>query len=97
MADSMSLEIVGLLDIVGANALEDVAEQIELAIGVGSGGGRRLASRQGDHRRTAASTASTRSVHSAYSDFRIILATFSEAAAHHGAGSIGLPSFRNSI
>ncbi len=34
------LGVVGLLDIVGAHALEDVAEQIELTIGVRSGGSR---------------------------------------------------------
>jgi hypothetical protein len=34
------LGVVGLLDIVRAHALEDVAEQIELAIGVRGGGSR---------------------------------------------------------
>ena len=37
IATSMSLRVVGLRDIVGAHALEHVAEQIELAIGVGGG------------------------------------------------------------
>ncbi len=32
------LVVVGHLDVVGADALENVAEQVEFAIGVGSGG-----------------------------------------------------------
>ena len=35
IAPSISLVSLGLLDIVGADALEDLAEQIELRIGVG--------------------------------------------------------------
>ncbi|MHC2394761.1 hypothetical protein ACVIHB_009617 [Bradyrhizobium liaoningense] len=34
------LGVIGLLDIIGAHALEDLAEQIELAIGVRGGGSR---------------------------------------------------------
>ena len=37
IADSIRLVVVGRLDVVGADALEDVAEQVELAIGVGGG------------------------------------------------------------
>ena len=38
IAASTSLRLVGLFDVVGADFLEHVAEQIELAIGVGGGG-----------------------------------------------------------
>ena len=37
MADSISLSL-RLLDVVGADALEHVAEQVELTVGVGRGG-----------------------------------------------------------
>ena len=40
------LPVVGLLDIIGADALEDVAEEIELPIGVAGGGGLRRLARQ---------------------------------------------------
>ena len=52
IACSMSFEVVRLLDVVGAHALEHVAEQIELAVGVG---GRRFRAqhqpRLGDQKR----------------------------------------------
>ena len=43
IADSISGVLVRHLDVVGADALENVAEQVELAIGVGRGGDRRAA------------------------------------------------------
>ena len=48
IAASISLRLVGLLDVVVANLLEHVAEQIELAIGVGGGGESALASMQAE-------------------------------------------------
>ncbi len=41
IADSTSLAVVGFLHIVGANPLENVTEQIELPVRVGSRSARR--------------------------------------------------------
>ena len=92
------LGVVGLLDIVGAHPLEHVAEQAELPIGVG---GRRLRARAvehdaglgGDQRQGRACRRTEENEGSLAHHPR----TFSPSlAAHHGPGSTGVPSLRNS-
>ena len=92
------LAVVGLLDIVAAHPLEHVAEQIELAIGV-RGRGTRARSHQ--HRaRLGHEQRQCRAGGGAEENYRSLAhhpRTFSPSfAAHHGPGSIGVPSLRNS-
>ena len=92
------LAVVGLLDIVAAHALEHIAEQIELAIGV-RGRGTRARSHQ--HRaRLGHEQRQCRAGGGAEENYRSLAhhpRTFSPSfAAHHGPGSIGVPSLRNS-
>src|SRR6266446_3408306 len=93
------LAVVGLFHVVGAHALEHIAEQAELAIGVGGG---RLCTRPIEHdarlgcdqrhgyagRRTEENQGSF-----AHDHPRTFWPSF---AAHHGPGSTGTPSLRNS-
>src|SRR6185369_3824947 len=93
------LGVVRLLDVVGAHALEHVAEQVELAIGVG---GRRLGARaQHDRMRLHREKRHCRSGCRAEKNERGLAhhpRTFSPSPdAHHGPGSTGTPSLRNSI
>ena len=92
------LAVVGLLDIVAAHALEHVAEQIELAIGVG---GCRTRARSHQHgARLRDEERESRTGGGAEKNYRSLAhhpRTFSPSfAAHHGPGSIGVPSLRNS-
>src|SRR6185295_7098126 len=93
------LGVVGLLDVVGAHALEHVSEKIELTIGVGGRG-----FRAGAEKRQAGLRSGERDGHAgcrAEEDQGSLAyhpRTFSlSVAAHHGLGSTGAPSFRNSI
>ena len=92
------LAVVGLLDIVAAHALEHVAEQIELAIGVR---GRRTRARSHQHgTRLRDEERQSRTGGGAEKNYRSLAhhpRTFSPSfAAHHGPESIGVPSLRNS-
>ena len=93
------LLIVRLLDVVGAHALEHVAEQIELPIGVR---GRRFGRRPDeDHVRLSCEQRHCRTSRRA-EKYEGCLAHYPRAfspspAAHHGPGSTGVPSLRNSI
>src|SRR6185437_4028370 len=87
-----------LLHVVGAHALEHVAEQVELAIGV-RGGGLRAGAHE-HHVRLHREQRQCRSRRRA-KEYQRGLAhhprTFSPSpAAHHGPGSTGVPSFLNS-
>src|SRR5262249_16002070 len=97
------LGVVGLFNVVGANALEHIAEQIELPVGVsrgwfGNGGelGQRVLHqprlRGGERERRAGScTEEDQECLAHYPR------TFSPSlAAHQGPGSTGVPSLRNS-
>ena len=92
------LAVVGLLDIVAAHPLEHVAEQIELAVGV-RGRGTRARSH---HHRTGLGHEQRQCCTGggAEENYRSLAhhpRTFSPSfAAHHGPGSIGVPSLRNS-
>ena len=93
------LAVVGLLDIVAADALEHVAEQIELAIGVR---GRGTRGRSHEHRTGLGHEQHHCRAGGGAEENQSRLAhhprTFSPSfAAHHGPGSIGVPSLRNSI
>ena len=93
------LAVVGLFDVVGAHALEHVAEQIELPIGVG--GPRRLRAHAGKDRSRLSGEQSQRHTGDHSEENQESLAhhprTFSlSLVAHHGPGSTGVPSFRNS-
>ena len=90
------LGIVGLLDIVRAHALQDLAEQVELAVNLRVGGRRRLAARQAHHRRSGSEHGQHQKRPQRVFGFPHHPCTFSEASAHHGSGSTGLPSFLNS-
>ncbi len=91
--------VVGLLDVLGTDVLEDVAEQIELAIGVGTRRRLRrgadedpgLDCRHGEYRAcgSAEQKQSCLSHHPR--------AFSSSDVAHQGLGSIEFPSLRNSI
>ena len=92
------LGVVRLLDVVGAHALEHVAEQIELPVGVG---GRRLAPSSERTRRGWVASSVRAAPGSRTEEDQRSLAhhprTFSlSLAAHQGLGSTGVPSFRNS-
>ena len=97
MASSIELGVVGNLDVVGAHALEDVSEQVELVVGV-AGRGVGLASREdlglghADGGERADQDAGDEKC-----DLANHPPTFSALdAAHHGAGSMEAPSFLNS-
>ena len=87
-----------LLDVVGAHALEHVAEQVELAIdvrcgGVGAGADEHQARLRCQQRQGRAGRCTENNQGSLAHHPR----TFSPSpAAHHGPGSTGLPPFRNS-
>jgi hypothetical protein len=94
------LAVVGLLDVVGAHALEDVAEQVELAVGIGRCG--RPRARPDGQQRRLDREQSERGPRRAAEENQKRLAhhprTFSlSGVAHHGFGSTGDPSLRNSI
>ena len=92
------LGVVGLLDIVGAYALEYIAEQVELPVGIGScrSGGRAGQQyvglgRQQRHRGTRHRTEENQRCLAHHPR------TFSPSfVAHQGLGSMGAPSLRNS-
>ena len=93
------LAVIRLLDIVGAHALEHVPEQIELPVGVGTGGGTgaraherkpRLGGEQGEGRAGGRAEENQRSLAHHPRTFSLSL------VAHHGFGSTGVPSLRNS-
>src|SRR6185312_15619327 len=92
------LAVVRLLHVVGAHALEHVAEQIELSVGIGRGG--LGAGADQNHVRLHRQQRECRSRRRA-EEYQSGLAhhprTFSPwPDAHHGPGSTGVPSFRNS-
>ena len=93
------LRIVGLLDVVGAHALEHVAEQIELAVGVRGGGLRagpqdqpRLRGEERDRNASGCAEEHQGSRLAYHPRTFSLLVT-----AHQGLGSTGVPSLRNSI
>ena len=91
------LRLVGLLDVVGADLLEHVAEQAELAVGLGGGRHRARARQQMGlrHERRAAGAgdgADEKKGQFAHQPRTFSLCDF----AHHGPGSIEPPSLRNS-
>ena len=93
------LGVIGPLDIVGAHALEHVAEQVEVAIGVGRS--RRLGAHAGEHDARLHREQSECCACGGTQENEECLAhhprTFSLSfLAHHGPGSTGVPSFRNS-
>ena len=90
------LGVIGLLDIVRAHALEHLAEQIELPVDFRVGGRCGLAARQAHHRRSGSEHGQHQKRPQRVFGFPHHPCTFSEASAHHGSGSIGLPSFLNS-
>ena len=100
MAAFDELALVGLLDVVRPHPLENVAEQVELAIGVAGRGGARARSHQqpgrldGHEGQCGAGDRAQedqRSLAHHPRTFWLLL------VAHQGAGSMGAPSFRNSI
>ncbi len=99
IAASISFDFVGLLDVVVANLLEHVAEQIELAIGVGGGGEGALRQIAGsacgeDARGHGADRHAQRQIGNlAYHPRAFSMSDF----AHHGPGSIAVSSFLSSI
>src|SRR4029079_694314 len=89
-----------LLDVVGAHALEDVAKQVELLVGVdrsspgaGAKTDRHLA-RLGRQQCQGRPGSRTEENQNCFSHHPRAFSTL--LAAHHGLGSIGVPSFRNS-
>ena len=91
------LAVVRLLDVVGAHPLEHVAEQIELPVGVRRS---RLGARA-EHASRLRGVHRDRSTCHCAEENQVSLAhhprTFSlSVAAHHGPGSTGVPSLRNS-
>ena len=94
------LGVVRLLDVVGAHALEHVAEQVELPVGVGGGrlGARAEAIRHqprlGRQQRQGRARSRTEENEECLAHHP---RTFSPSlAAHQGLGSTGVPSLRNS-
>src|SRR6185503_19817109 len=92
------LAVVGFLDVIAAHTFEHVAEKIELAISVRSRG-----TRGGPHQHSAGLCNEERQCRAgggAQENYRSLAhhpRTFSPSlAAHHGPGSIGVPSLRNS-
>jgi hypothetical protein len=92
------LSVFRLLDVVGAHPLEHVAEQVELPIGVGRSGDRAGARhdepRLRCHQRQGRARRCTEEDDGSFAHYP---RTFSlSLAAHHGLGSTGVPSLRNS-
>src|SRR6478752_132153 len=92
------LAVVGFLDVIAADPFEHIAEQIKLAIGV-----RRRGARTRSHQDSAGlghEQCQCRAGRGAQENNRSLAhhpRTFSPSfAAHHGPGSIGVPSLRNS-
>ena len=96
------LGVVGLVDIVDAHALEDVAEQVDRVVGVGRRGGvgartraergqRRLRDHQRQRGPRRAAEKNQKSLPHHPRTFAL------SGVAHHGFGSTGAPSLRNSI
>ena len=93
------LAVVRLLDVIGAHALEHVAEQIELPVGVR---GRRFGARTDEDHvwlcREQRHCRTSRRAEENECGLAHHPRTFSPSpAAHHGPGSTGIPSLRNSI
>src|SRR5579863_5907879 len=93
------LAVVRLLHIVAAHPLEYVAEQVELAICVGRRRTRTRSHRQRtrlghEERQCCASSGAEENERSLAHHPRTFSPSF---AAHHGPGSMGVPSLRNSI
>jgi hypothetical protein len=90
--------VVGFLDVIGAHTLEHVTEQIELPVGVRRG---RFGARSGEYvvglsrEQREASTCDRAKENKG--SFAHHPRTFSPSfVAHHGLGSMGVPSLRNS-
>ena len=89
---------VRLLDIVVADLVEHVAEQIELPIGVGRRGVSRRTDEQQRLRRRGGDRGSQNDSNSQVTSFTNHPRAFSMSDfAHHGPGSIAVPSLRSSI
>ena len=89
--------VVGLLDVVGAHALQHVAEQVELLVDLGVGGGRRVGPGDVEHGRGAGEAGQHHESPEREVGFARHPCTFREASDHQGSGSIGRPSLRNSM
>ena len=89
--------VVGLLDVVGAHPLQDVAEQVELLVDLGVGGGRRIRPADVEHGRGAGKAGQEHESPEREVGFARHPCTFREASDHQGSGSIDRPSFRNSM
>ena len=90
--------VVGLFDVIAANPFEHVAEQIELAIGIRGRGARARSHEDSaglghEQRQCRASGGAQKNYRSLAHHPRTFSPSF---AAHHGPGSIGVPSLRNS-
>ena len=98
IAASISFEFVRLLDIIVADLVEHVAEQIELPIGVR---GRGVSGRTDEHQRLRRRGGGRRSQYDSKSQvtsFTNHPRAFSMSDfTHHGPGSIAVPSLRSSI
>ena len=91
------LGFIRLLDIIIADLVEYVAEQIELAVGIGRRIGGRADIRE-RLRRSDSRSGSQNDAQTQISCFPIHPRAFSMSDfAHHGPGSIAVPSFRSSI
>ena len=92
------LRFVRLLDIVVSDLVEHVAEQVELPIGVG---GRSVSGGTDEHqrlRRRGGGRSSQNDSNSQVTSFTNHPRAFSMSDfAHHGPGSIAVPSLRSSI
>src|SRR5579863_9879627 len=92
------LAVIGLLDVVGTHALEYVAEQVELPVSIRC---RRFRARSDKYRvrlrRQERQSGSCEHAEKNQGSFAHHPRTFSPSfVAHHGLGSIGVPSLRNS-
>ncbi len=98
MADSIELVVIGLIDVIGADALEHVAEQVELSVGIGGSrfgaGAEQQRVRLGYQQRYRGSGQRTEENQRGLAHHP---RTFSPSfVAHQGLGSMGVPSLRNS-
>ena len=98
MAEFDELLVVGLLDVVGAHALEYIAEQVELLIGIRGG---RPRGRAEQYRVWLSHQQGYRGAGHCTEEKQVSFAhhprTFSPSfVAHQGLGSMGVPSLRNS-
>ena len=86
--------VVGLLDIIAADPFEHVAEQIELAIGVRRRGTRarphQHGARLGHEKRQRRACGALRKITESCASSTTFSPSF---AAHHGPGSMGVPSY----